>query len=127
MKRQRVVSVTGFEAAEMAATAKKKKPSKAHPGTDQKALLKNAEEEEDEKKKQVVGTEENVSGLANWDENWPCWIADFVDEQMSWGSVWFPFWDTDFSGEAFGALYGDVDWDDDIWDLKKEIPNPFEG
>ncbi|KAK4260848.1 hypothetical protein QN277_003912 [Acacia crassicarpa] len=134
MKRQRLVSVSGFEAAEIAATTAKKKKQ-----PNQKAvavLRKNTEEEEKELKKRegkkmevmvAMGAQENVSGFANnWDdENW-AWIGHFVDEQMSWGSVWFPFWDIDFSGDAFGAFYGDVVWDDDIWNLKEEIPNPFQ-
>ncbi|GAB4840297.1 hypothetical protein Ancab_021061 [Ancistrocladus abbreviatus] len=42
-----------------------------------------------------------------------------LDEQMSWGAMWFPSWDVDFMGEdSHHALYSDVVWDDDIWDLK---------
>ncbi|CAL5419172.1 unnamed protein product [Camellia sinensis] len=48
-----------------------------------------------------------------------------ADEQMSWGSFWCPSWDMECLGEAYNALYSDVVWDDDIWDLKgiKEVPN----
>lgn len=46
---------------------------------------------------------------------------DEEEEQMSWGSVWIPFRD-----EAFSSLYGDVVWDVDIWNWKKEIPIPFQ-
>lgn len=131
MKRQRVVSVSGFEAAEMAATATAKKKKQSNQKVNG---LVNVEEEQKKMMKKMevaMGCEENnnnVSGLGNdWDENyWANWIGDFVDEQMSWGSVWFPFWDMDFSGDAFGALYGDVVLDDDIWNLKEEIPNPFQ-
>ncbi|KAK3009075.1 hypothetical protein RJ639_013632 [Escallonia herrerae] len=55
-------------------------------------------------------------------EEWP-WLRwkGVVDEQMSWGTLWCPFWDIDFLGEAYDA---DVVWDDDIWGLKgiTEIP-----
>ncbi|KAK9277212.1 hypothetical protein L1049_006751 [Liquidambar formosana] len=59
-----------------------------------------------------------------WEE-WP-WSSGMVDEQMSWGSCWLPHWGVEFMGDAYNVLYGDVAWDDDIWDLKgvKEIPNP---
>ncbi|XP_054808180.1 uncharacterized protein LOC129310384 [Prosopis cineraria] len=126
MKRQRVVGVSGFEAAEMAAMAKKKR--KAKPDEADHHHKQKEEQKKEVKQMEIAGTDqENVAGWANnWEETWP-WIGDFVDEQMSWGSVWFPFWDMDFSGKAFVAdLYGDVVWDDDIWNLKGEIPNPFE-
>ncbi|KAK5841949.1 hypothetical protein PVK06_004275 [Gossypium arboreum] len=48
-----------------------------------------------------------------WWEEWA-----YVDEQMSWASIWSPFWDVDFVDMAYGALFNDVAWDDDIWDLK---------
>ncbi|KAK2998798.1 hypothetical protein RJ639_024504, partial [Escallonia herrerae] len=57
-------------------------------------------------------------------EEWPwLWWKGVVDEQMSWGILWCPFWDMDFLGEAYDA---DVVWDDDIWGLKgiTEIPHP---
>jgi len=63
----------------------------------------------------------------NWEEYMP-WLGGVVDEQMSWGSTWFPGWDMDFIGEAFNnALYNDVVWDDDIWNLKNQIPIPLHG
>ena len=68
-----------------------------------------------------VFTLENSLG---WEE-WP-WLRGAVDEQMSWGSVWSPFWDVDFVDKAYSALFSDVAWDDDIWNLKTimEIPKP---
>ncbi|XWS22501.1 hypothetical protein CRYUN_Cryun29cG0041200 [Craigia yunnanensis] len=60
--------------------------------------------------------------LFGWEE-WP-WLRGAADEQMSWGSIWSPFWDVDFVDKAYGALFSDVAWDDDIWNLKTimEIP-----
>lgn len=62
-----------------------------------------------------------------WDENDNSWDwmgrVDLVDEQMSWGSIWLPFWDMDMID--FTNLYADVVWDDDIWGLKHQIPDPF--
>ncbi|XVE84846.1 hypothetical protein DITRI_Ditri17bG0045400 [Diplodiscus trichospermus] len=68
----------------------------------------------------VVFTLEN---LLEWEE-WP-WLSGVADEQMSWGLVWSPFWDVDFVDKAYGVLFNDVAWDDDIWNLKTvmEIPN----
>ncbi|XP_010521009.1 PREDICTED: uncharacterized protein LOC104800008 [Tarenaya hassleriana] len=47
-----------------------------------------------------------------------------VDEQMSWGAVWLPFWDVEFVGRNYGVLFDDVVWDDDIWNLRTvtEVP-----
>ena len=69
------------------------------------------------------------SGLVGWDdeENWWPSLSGTVDEQMSWGSFWLPFWDVEFmQGEALNMLVGDVIWDDDIWGIRgiKEVPNP---
>ncbi|KAL6190313.1 hypothetical protein ACLB2K_036711 [Fragaria x ananassa] len=50
----------------------------------------------------------------------------WLDEQMSWGSIWSPLWDVEFMGVAHYGLFSDhVVWDDDIWGLRttsKEIP-----
>lgn len=58
-------------------------------------------------------------------EEWP-WLKGVVDEQMSWGYYCLPNWCVDFMAEAYNALFSDVVWDDDIWNLKsiKAIPNP---
>lgn len=65
---------------------------------------------------------QNVTG---WEENsWP-WMSGgvVVDEQMSWGSIWWPCWDVELMGEG---LFSDVLGDDDIWGIRgvKEAPNP---
>ncbi|KAJ7943157.1 Mucin-3A like [Quillaja saponaria] len=82
------------------------------------------EERRDDGNMGLVGAAENVMG---YQENcyWP-WLSNFVDEQMSWGSIWLPIWDMDLMGEAFAASFSDVAWDDDIWNLKnaKQFPNP---
>lgn len=91
---------------------------------------KKKEEEKRESRESWSGQTDTGSGLTHWEEyyyngNWP-WTCGFVDEQMSWGSVWLPIWDMDFMGEAFDALYSDVVWDDDIWNLRNQIPIPSE-
>ncbi|MBA0607790.1 hypothetical protein Godav_020054, partial [Gossypium davidsonii] len=55
----------------------------------------------------------SMQSTSVWWEEWA-----YVDEQMSWASIWSPFWDVDFVDMAYGALFNDVAWDDDIWDLK---------
>ncbi|XP_039006733.1 uncharacterized protein LOC120134367 [Hibiscus syriacus] len=45
-------------------------------------------------------------------------------EQMPWASVWSPLWDVDFVDRAYGELFGDVAWDDDIWGLKRVMAIP---
>jgi len=91
--------------------------------------------EKDERKESSEGTTTIREGVNmnsnvvnwNWEEYMP-WLGGVVDEQMSWGSTWFPGWDMDFIGEAFNnALYNDVVWDDDIWNLKNQIPIPLHG
>ncbi|KAG4984561.1 hypothetical protein AAZX31_10G260400 [Glycine max] len=64
----------------------------------------------------------------NWEENMNMpLVGGVVDEQMSWGSTWFPGWDMDLlGGDAFTALYNDVLWDDDIWNLNNQIPIPLD-
>lgn len=65
----------------------------------------------------------------NWEDNNMLWlgVGGVVDEQMSWGSTWLPGWDMDLlGGEAFTALYNDVVWDDDIWNLNHQIPIPLD-
>ena len=81
-------------------------------------------EEENSVDMGLAGPTDNYSVMGwNWEEfSWPSpWLGD---EQMCWGSVWLPVWDMDFIGDAFSFLYNDVVWDDDIWNLRKEIPIP---
>jgi hypothetical protein len=80
--------------------------------------------EKEERKESSEGTTTIREGMNwNWEEYMP-WLGGVVDEQMSWGSTWFPGWDMDFIGEAFN---NDVVWDDDIWNLKNQIPIPLHG
>ncbi|XP_004497092.1 uncharacterized protein [Cicer arietinum] len=70
----------------------------------------------------------SINNVMGWNlEDYMPWLGGVVDEQMSWGSNWFPDWDMDYMGEAFNDLYSDVVWDDDIWNLNKEIPIPLHG
>ncbi|EOA35949.1 hypothetical protein CARUB_v10021210mg [Capsella rubella] len=46
-----------------------------------------------------------------------CWGAGAVEE-MTWSSVWLPFWDVEFVGRNYGVLFNDVVWDDDIWNIQ---------
>lgn len=57
------------------------------------------------------------------EENYSCNVGSiWLDEQMSWGSIWSPFWDVEFMGEAHYGLFSDhVVWDDDIWGLRTTI------
>ncbi|KAL7001159.1 hypothetical protein U1Q18_002313 [Sarracenia purpurea var. burkii] len=80
----------------------------------------------------AAATEEDVAKVAEKSregavaEERPRWLWSAADEQMSWGSFWCPSWDIEYLGEAYNALYSDVVWEDDVWDLKgiKEVPNP---
>ncbi|KAL5553169.1 hypothetical protein UlMin_040570 [Ulmus minor] len=92
-----------------------------------------------EKGKEEVVEERRVEGGLSWaavaaesvgigwdvQENWWPWLGGLVDEQMSWGSIWLPFWDVEFMGEAYHSLFSDVMWDDDIWGIRgiKEVSN----
>lgn len=70
----------------------------------------------------LVGEKEPDWALTHWNEHsydW-LWLGSVVDyEQMSWGSVW----EMGLMGETFNKLYGDVVWDDDIWNLRTQIPS----
>ncbi|KAK4410314.1 hypothetical protein Sango_0104400 [Sesamum angolense] len=59
--------------------------------------------------------------MAEWAGLW-----SGVDEEMAWASCWWPFWEMEIMGDPFDALYGDVWWGFDIWDLKGSCtaPNP---
>ncbi|KAK9934743.1 hypothetical protein M0R45_021877 [Rubus argutus] len=64
-----------------------------------------------------------VAKVAPEEENYSCNVGSiWLDEQMSWGSIWSPFWDVEFMGEAHYELFSDhVVWDDDIWGLRTTI------
>ncbi|KAK8567734.1 hypothetical protein V6N12_006309 [Hibiscus sabdariffa] len=64
-----------------------------------------------------------VQSLEWYWEEWQ-WLRGAADEQMPWASVWSPLWDMDYVDKAYGALFGDVAWDDDIWDLKTVMVIP---
>ncbi|KAK6116336.1 hypothetical protein DH2020_049798 [Rehmannia glutinosa] len=96
MKRQRGNSRKGAKTDTVVA----KKKTKVAPG-DVKA-----KEVAEERKTAAETAEEEV---AEWASLW-----SGVDEEMSWATSWIPFWEMD----AYDALYGDVLWDFDIWDLK---------
>lgn len=127
MKRQRGASVNGVNnpknlpnVEDVVAMGKKKGK--------QEGEQKMEKEERKENRDISEGTTTIREGVNwNWEEYMP-WLGGVVDEQMSWGSTWFPGWDMDFMGEAFNnALYNDVVWDDDIWNLKNQIPIPLHG
>ncbi|KDP29410.1 hypothetical protein JCGZ_18331 [Jatropha curcas] len=87
------------------------------------------EELEEERKNGACGGGEPSTGVVesclNWEEL--AWLRrGVVDEQMSWGSIWLPFWDVEYMGEACSEMFSDVVWDYDIWNLKsiQQVPNP---
>ncbi|XP_018455293.1 uncharacterized protein LOC108826406 [Raphanus sativus] len=45
------------------------------------------------------------------------WCGGMVEE-MTWSTVWLPFWDVEFVERNYSLLFNDVAWDDDIWNLK---------
>ncbi|OIW12934.1 hypothetical protein TanjilG_15854 [Lupinus angustifolius] len=117
MKRQRGENVNPTKVEDMDANAIGMKKAKKE--VEEKEVK--VEEERIEIKREVEQWVGDNNGMVwNWEECMP-WLGGVVDEQMSWGSTWFPWWDMDFDGEAFSSLYSDV-WDDDIWNLNKEIP-----
>ncbi|KAK6157686.1 hypothetical protein DH2020_011934 [Rehmannia glutinosa] len=66
-----------------------------------------------------------VEEAAEMDEYWAgLWSG--VDEELSWATCWCPFWEMEGIEDAYNALYDDVLWDYDIWDLKATAnpPNP---
>ncbi|KAJ1436217.1 hypothetical protein SESBI_04243 [Sesbania bispinosa] len=135
MKRQRGVNVNGANPmnpskVEEVAAMGKKKTKKLE--AEQKVMGKSVVVVEEESREREVGgllqgrDSHNVVMGWNWDEYMSPWLGGVVDEQMSWGSTWFPGWDMDFMGDAFTALYNDVVWDDDIWNLNNQIPIPLD-
>ncbi|KAL6350964.1 hypothetical protein AAG906_031550 [Vitis piasezkii] len=80
---------------------------------------------EDEKRDDRESMAVALESVVAWEEE-PWLSSGVVDEQMSWGLLWFPCWDMEFMGDAYSQLYSDVVWEDDVWNLKSitEIPNP---
>ncbi|XP_058737830.1 uncharacterized protein LOC131609994 [Vicia villosa] len=144
MKRQRGASVNSLNnlknppnVEDVVATMEKKKGKKEEDEEQKvsmvmeknKEILKEMGEETSTITREGVNSN-NVMSWNNREEYMPSWLGggSIVDEQMSWGSTWFPGWDMDFMmSEAFNSLYSDVVWDDDIWNLKNEIPIPLHG
>ncbi|KAA8532707.1 hypothetical protein F0562_032740 [Nyssa sinensis] len=121
MKRQRS-TITGNGTA---ATTKKGRAENEKGNEEVGKVVVEEEEERTNDRESVAVAVASAEVLMEWDDQWPRWCS-VGDEQMSWGSSWCPFWDLDFMGEAYNALYSDVAWDDDIWNLKgiNEVPNP---
>ncbi|KAL2324085.1 hypothetical protein Fmac_023143 [Flemingia macrophylla] len=130
MKRQRGVSVSGIRPMNPPPSVEDGKKKSKKEG-EQKVVA--VEEEERKENRDMVGGFLQQQGATdgammgwNWEENLP-WLGGVVDEQMSWGSTWSPGWDMDYlGGDAFTALYNDVVWDDDIWNLNNQIPIPLQ-
>ncbi|CAL0316426.1 unnamed protein product [Lupinus luteus] len=116
MKRQRGENVSPTQVEDVDANAIAKKKAKKE--VENKEVK--VEDERNESKREVEQGVGDNNVVWNLEEYMP-WLGGVVDEQMSWGSTWFPWWDIDFNGEAFSSLYSDV-WVDDIWNLNKEIP-----
>lgn len=142
MKRQRGASVNSLNnlknppnVEDVAATMEKKKGKKEEHDEQKVSMMMEEKKEIKDMCEETTTIREGViiSNVMSWnnrEEYMPSWLggSSIVDEQMSWGSTWFPGWDMDFMmGEAFNSLYSDVVWDDDIWNLKNEIPIPLHG
>ncbi|KAL9232285.1 hypothetical protein vseg_007411 [Gypsophila vaccaria] len=75
----------------------------------------------------------NGEGVVDQYEDWWRWCRPrmLVDEEMSWGSIWYSFWDKDDdsnnnninNNNNVDEFYGDV-LEDDIWNLRsiQQIP-----
>lgn len=99
-------------------------PPKAEDTTMVKNINKrDVEEVEEEIKNGVESAPAVAENWLDWDELPLMLTREVVDEQMSWGYFSLPIWGV----EAYGSLFGDVVWGDDIWNLKsiKKVPaNP---
>lgn len=114
MKRQR--HGDGGTKAEDHATSKARKKNK-------KVVDKVEEEAENGVESAPAVAAAVVEESLGWEE-WPLLTREVVDEEMSWGYFSLPIWGVEFMAEAYGSLFSDVVWDDDIWNLKsiREIP-----
>lgn len=86
---------------------------------------KNKEKGAEEKTAEEVVVGEGIQPAEEVAELASLW--SWVDEEMRWATSWIPFWEVEATGDAYDALYGDVLWDYDIWDLKSirnTPPNP---
>ncbi|KAI4386472.1 hypothetical protein MLD38_004403 [Melastoma candidum] len=70
---------------------------------------------------EVVGVMDDL-GNRWWDEDGSWWTNMVDDQEVSygWGSAWLPFWDVEFTAEASELLFGDVMWDDTLWNFDVE-------
>ncbi|KAF1878734.1 hypothetical protein Lal_00047405 [Lupinus albus] len=91
MKRQRGGNVNPPKVEDVAANAMRKKKTKKE--VEQEVVK--VEERIESTREVEQGGWDNVMGW-NWEEYMP-WLGGVVDEQMSWGSTWFPWWDMDFN------------------------------
>ncbi|KAL9166496.1 hypothetical protein ABFS82_05G033300 [Erythranthe guttata] len=113
MKRQRGATNPGkvLPAAETTVVAKVVKKKAKGGGVDLETAVKEVVLEEVAAEEVVAAVLEEVA--ADWAD-----LCSGVEEEMPWASSWIPFWEMEATGDAYEALYGDVLWDFDIWDLK---------
>ncbi|XP_050374464.1 uncharacterized protein LOC126791995 [Argentina anserina] len=140
MKRQRRVDHVGgasveapkVEGATMSIPSKKHK-TRAAAKVKEEAVIKAENVSIDAGYDQMVAAQVAVATVASVveDESYSCSRGSvWLDEQMSWGSIWSPLWDVELMGEAHYGLFsehGHGVWDDDIWGLRttsKEISIP---
>ncbi|CAN8243927.1 unnamed protein product [Cochlearia groenlandica] len=76
------------------------------------------EVKEEEDSSSLVVAAMAVAVAAAVDEEEKLWCGGHVVEEMTWSTVWLPFWDVEFVGRNYNVLFSDVVWDDDIWNLK---------
>ncbi|CAA7035306.1 unnamed protein product [Microthlaspi erraticum] len=90
-------------------------------------------EKEEEKKMEVVVVEEEdalaaaatvaaAAAVKEEEELWGMRLKEeggvVVDEMMTWSTFWLPScWDVEFVEKNYGVLFGDVVWEDDLWNL----------
>lgn len=124
MKRPKIEGATMTAATTTTTTtvSMTKKKAKREVEKEKEEVVK-VEEDQERSEGRELGLAENVMGL----EEWCPWLGDAADiEQMSWGSAWLPCWDVEFMCQSYSVFFGDVVWDDDIWNLRaiKEVPKP---
>jgi len=126
MKRQRNVegAATRTETASTMSMTKKKAKSEVEKRKEEVGKVEEEEERREGRYQSWFTVAENDQ--MGWEEYCPWTLGGAVDEQMSWGSLWLPFWDVEFMCEAYSTFFGDVAWDDDIWNVRgiMEVPKP---